>query len=93
MPRFQGKRTDRFRIRLQLGIDPEMGTVIRTTRNGLTYEMRIIELIEKGLDYEALFGRNGDARISLHTEAHSSTRPPMGAQPRTHLEEKKERIA
>lgn len=81
--RFDGKRKDRFRVRLQLGTDPELGAVIRTTRNGLTFEMRILELIEKGLEYEALFGRNGNGRFSLHTPAHDSTPMPTPAQPRT----------
>lgn len=81
--RFIGKRSDRFRLPKQLGADPELGAIIRTTANGLEIEMRILELIEKGLDYEALFGRHGDARVSLHMAAHGSTQLPMAAQPRT----------
>ena len=54
-------------------MDRELGAIIRTTASGLTFEMRILELIEKGLEYEALYGRNGYGAASPHTAAHTGT--------------------
>lgn len=94
MRRFTGKRTDRFRLPKQIGSDRELGDIIRTTCNGLTYEMRILELIEKGLDHEALFGRNGNGHQSLHMAAHVGTLMPSAAPKRSEIEhERKEKSA
>lgn len=73
MLRFLGKRPDRHRLPKQIGTDRELGALIRTTANGLTIEMRILELIEKGFDYEAIYGRNGYGCASPHTAAHAGT--------------------
>lgn len=73
MLRYLGKRIDRFRLPKQIGADRELGAIIRTTANGLTFEMRILELMEKGLEYEALYGRNGYGAASPHTAARGGT--------------------
>lgn len=79
----------------QLGVDPELGSIIRTSSNGLTYEIRIIELIEKGLEYESVYGRNGNGHVSLHMPAYVGTLMPTPAPPRNelHAERPKEKSA
>lgn len=91
------KRTDRIRLPRQIGLDPEMGLVIRgrAEAKGRSIEMQIVYLLIEGIKADPEAFANEDRRGWLQVAAHEGTTPHMGAQPRSarHATAQKQELA
>jgi hypothetical protein len=78
---FLGKRSDRVRLPRQLGLDPEIGRIVRQRAHtlGRSIEMELVHLIEVGIrndpesrgnaQFETLQHGAAPQRTELHTAA------------------------
>lgn len=75
--RFIGKRTDRMRFPRQVGLDPELGVIVRkrALHKGRTIEMQMVHLLEVGILHDPEWLDNEHQRTEMHGAAPNSTRP------------------
>lgn len=72
---FDGKRTDRFRLPRQLGLNPEIGLIVRSRsqRRGRSIEMQLVHFITVGIQHDPEARFNEDEGFVLHSAAHDGT--------------------